>query len=357
MLWRRRNPQDVADQAEVDRIVETWHRTCEAIGLTDDRQTVTGTTHVVPRIDHVTLGPPIVLSVRLTHGMMPEDLIGQARRIARSMGAQGLRVEPRGFTHVLVTLLADDPLSEHYSDIPETGPIVVGRDESGQDVTVGRLPHTLIAGASGSGKSMGAYSLIIQSLRRGSVIRGVDPSNTTLRSLPGCITGTRDLGAVEAHLTSLTADMDRRMNALPWDADVLPICDRNPHTVIVMDEYPSLVRALESADKRTAAAIRGCVSRILCEGRKVNMAVVLIAQRPEANLIGGTERAQAGLRIAYRLDGADSLKLIMPDAVDQAAEHATAPAGVALVSSPGRPVARIRSPYLPYADYVRRIAA
>lgn len=362
MRWWSRNRTDAADQAEVDTIVETWHRCCESIGLTNDVDTVSGVTHVVPRIEYVRLGPPTVLTVRLTPGMLPEDITAQGRRIARSMGAVAIRVEARGFTHALVELLAVDPLAATVSlpAGPVTGPLLLGIDERGQDVTAERLPHMIAAGQTGSGKSAFAYSILSQLAERTTAgdpvtVTGIDPSAVTLRPFPGAVLGLSDPGRIEQKLSGLVAEMDRRLRAIPHDRDTLPVSERHPWTVIVLEEWPAVLRALDVLDKKRAAAVRSYVARLLAEARKVNLTVFMLAQRPEASIIGGAERAQLGMRVSFRLDGFESVKLLHPE-IDQATAtaHTTALPGVALLSTTGRPVQRIRAPYVPYAEYIER---
>lgn len=361
MFWRKRDPQEYADSLEVDRVVETWTRTCEAVGLTDDRDTVTGVTHVVPRIGHVTLGPPTVLSVRLCHGMLPEDISAQGRRIARSMGAHALRVEARGYSHALVTLLDSDPLAEPYSlpDGPMTGPVFLACDEQGADVLAdpADLGHVAVQGATGSGKSAFLYALLSQLAVRDDVeITGVDPSGILLRPFPGALLGLSDPAAVEAHVSGLVADMDRRIAQIPYDRDALDVADGL--RFIVFEEYPGLLRYLDAADPKIGKRVRALVARLLAEGRKAGIRVILVAQRAEATVIGSTERGQCSTRVSFRVDNTDAVRLLHPDAdPDTAAAHASAVPGVALLSSPGRPLSRVRAPWIGgYADYVRRVS-
>src|SRR5690606_11132981 len=145
-----------------------WERACIALGMSNNVDTVSGVTHVVPRIEYVVLGPPLRLTVRLTPGMIPEDIAAAGARLARSLGGVTLRVERRRLTHGIVTVLAEDPLGETFSGIPESGPILIGRNEQGQDVTLpyGSIPHSLVVGSTGSGKSSMSYALIAQCAAR-----------------------------------------------------------------------------------------------------------------------------------------------------------------------------------------------
>lgn len=365
MLFRRRDRQTAADQAEVDRIVDTWHRTCEAISLTHDVDTVSGVTHIVPRIEFVVLGPPTRLTVRLTPGMLPEDISAQGRRLARSMGAVGLRVEPRGLSHVIVELLDTDPLADTLPlpTGPIIGPLLLGHDEHGHGVTAhDPLPHLIAAGSTGSGKSSFAYSMLAQvsdRLKAGEPVRvsGIDPSSVLLRPFPGAVLGLSDPGRIERKLAELVAELDRRLTAIPHDRDTLPVSLTHPWHLIVLEEWPAVLKAADGFDKKLGTAVRAHVSRLLAESRKVRMSVFMLVQRPESALIGGFERAQLGLRVSFRID-AEGVKLLHPEADPAiAAEHTTAAPGVALLSTSGTPAQRIRAPFLSYGEYVGRVAA
>ncbi|MEQ3551168.1 FtsK/SpoIIIE domain-containing protein [Pseudonocardia nematodicida] len=317
-------------------------------------------THVVPRVEFVRLGPPTVLTVRLTPGMLPEDVTGQARRIARSMGAQSLRVEPRGYSHVLVTLLAEDPLATVLSLPvgPLSGPVALGSDEHGQDVTAepGDLGHIAVQGATGSGKSVFLYSLLSQLAERDNItVDGIDPSGILLRPFSHSVLGLPDPAIVEDRISRYVTEMDQRISRIPHDRDSLP--ESEGLRFLVFEEYPGLLRYLDAADSKIGKRVRSYVARLLAEGRKAGIRVVLVAQRSEASVVGSTERGQCSTRISLRVDNYDAVKLLHPDAdQDTAAAHASALPGVALVSSPGKPLTRIRSPFLSYSDYVSRVS-
>jgi S-DNA-T family DNA segregation ATPase FtsK/SpoIIIE len=364
MFWRR-DPGPSTDRLYVDRVTESWYRTCEALGLTHDVDTVTGTTHVVPRVEHVTIGPPTRLTVRLVPGMLPADISKAGPRLARSMGAFAIRVEPRGFTHALVELMPCDPLADTIPlpGGPITGPILLGVDEQGRDVSVADMPHTIAAGQTGSGKSLFAYSLLSQvaeRIRAGEPCRitGIDPSSVTLRPFPDAVLGLQDPARIERKLAGLVRELDDRLSAIPHDRDTLPVSHAHPWTLVVLEEWPAVLRALDVGDKKLANTVRSHVSRLLAEARKVRISVFILAQRPEANIIGGAERAQLGLRLSFRLDGPESVKLLHPEADPAvAAEHSTALPGVALLSTAGHPLQRIRAPFVPYSEFARRTAA
>src|SRR5690606_6814560 len=224
MLFRRRR-RPLLDEFEVDEIVTRWARACEGAGLVREVQTVSGPTVMPPRIVHVVLGPPRVLSVHLQPGMTVADVRQAAPRIAPHMGAYGLRVEPRGLGEwAVVTLLDSDPLADTYrAEVVDYGPILLGVAGHGRRVELPRLSHSILAGSTGSGKSVAAYGLLAQLHRRRDVlITGVDASGLLFRPMPEHrwrVSGLRDPHAVEKALADLVDEMDRRITAIPPDAD------------------------------------------------------------------------------------------------------------------------------------------
>ena len=96
---------------------------------------------------------------------------------------------------------------------------------------------------------------------------------------------------------------------------------------------------------------------LLAEVKERGFRLVLAAQRAEASIVGSAERAQCGGRLSFRVDSKDSIALLHPDGVDYAAEHTSSPPGIALCSWPGRPLTRLRGPYIgAYGDFVRAVS-
>ncbi len=366
---RGRHRADRHDLADVDALVLAWERAVLGAGFVRTVGTVTGPTVIVPRIVHVVLGPPAVLTVRLEPGQTVADLRALARRLAPHLAARTLRVEPVGVgDHARVTLLAVDPLAD---PLPLTaGPgVLLGRDEDGALLRVDphELPHLIVQGATRSGKSRWTYGLLAQlAAHPGVDVAGVDPSGLTLRPFTGTrharrqALGLADPGRVERVLGELVEEMDRRLSAMPAHLDVLPLEHGTPLLVAVLEEYPGLLRALDAdaADPKRGKRVRALVARLLAESHKVGLRVLLVAQRAEANIVGAAERAQCEGRLSFRTDTAEAVRLLHPDGDDLAAEHATAPPGVALLSWPGRPVGRLRAPHMPsYAAFAAAVTS
>jgi S-DNA-T family DNA segregation ATPase FtsK/SpoIIIE len=268
-----------------------------------------------------------------------------------------------------VELLTTDPLTDPFG-LPRVArafdaPILLVRDDQGEEINVPvhRLGHIAVQGQTGSGKSVFVYSILSQlasRLRAGFPlsIGGIDPSGILLRPFPRSILGLTDPGAVEGYLTEAVADMDRRIAAIPLNRDVLDITPDFPLRFVVLEEVPALYRWIDAVDTKAGKRVRALIARLLAEGRKACIRVVLIAQRAEAAILGGSERAQCSLRVSFRSDTVESVRLLHPDAdPDQAAMHSTALPGVALLSMPGRGLTRGRAPWISYARYVDGVSA
>lgn len=355
------------DAAQVDALALAWERAVLGAGFVRTVQTVTGPTVIPPRLTHVVLGPPAVLTVALEPGQTVPDLRALARRLAPHLGARMLRVDPLGVgDHARLTLLATDPLATPLPLTPGPG-VLLGRVEDGTTLRVepAELPHVIAQGATRSGKTRWLYGVLAQLAARPDVeVAGVDPSGLTLRPFIGTrhagrqVCGLGDLHRVEAVLTDLVTEMDRRLSAMPAHLDVLPLGPTAPLLAVVLEEYPGLLRALDTADLKQGKRVRALVARLLAESHKVGLRVLIVAQRAEANIVGAAERAQCEGRLSFRTDTAEALRLLHPDADDLAADHATAPPGVALVSWPARGTLRLRAPHLAsYAEYSAAITS
>lgn len=356
---RSTRAEQATDQAEVDRLAWTWRLVCEGAGLARTTPTVTGPTVTVPTLVHVVLGPPTVLTVALLAGQLATDVRACARRLAAGLGAAAVRVEPRGRSHVLVTLLDVDPLADVLAldDPGPPGTVWIGRAEDDRDLILDSwadAPHTVVQGVTRSGKSAFAYALLAQVARDPAVrVAGVDPTGLLLRPFAGTADagwqtiGLRDLPAIETLLTRLVTDMDDRITGLPADRDTADLSPALPCVLVVLEEWPGVLRALDAADPKIGKRVRPLVARLLAEGAKVGYRVVMLAQRAEAAVIGAFERAMCSLRISFRTDNRTSVELLHPGAdPDTADAHATALPGVALVTTPGEPLTRVRAPFL-----------
>lgn len=373
MLWnrpRRATNDLLRHHLEEGELRRAWRAACEGAGLCRTSDSVAGSSVRTPLVRGYVDGPPPVLLVELLPGQLPADVEAVALRLAPALGVARLRVTPCADMYVRVELLAEDPLNTtvELPSGPPTSGTFLGQDESGRPVT-GHwrdLIHAVVQGTTGSGKSNWMYATLLQAARdRGVLVAGCDPSGLLWRPFAGSrhagwqVSGLRDITAHADLLARLVDEMDTRVEAMPADRDSVTTGAALPLVLVVLEEYAGLLTAADQADPKVGKTIRAHVARLLAEGRKAGIRVVIVVQRAEAKVIGALERSQCALRISFRVDNRASVELLHPGvAPDVADEHATALAGVALVTMPGRALLRLRAPFLgPYVAYTTGVTA
>lgn len=207
-------------------------------------------------------------------------------------------------------------------------PVAIGKTITNETFVfdLAKLPHLLVAGATGQGKSVGLNAIITSLLykKHPAELKMVliDPKMVEfsiystiekhyLAKLPGeekaIIT---DVTKVTQTLTSLTIEMDERYELL-MKAGVRNIIEYNemfkkrklspknghkflPYIVIIIDEFGDLIM---TAGKE----IEMPIARIAQKARAVGMHLIIATQRPTTNIITGTIKANFPARMAFRV--------------------------------------------------------
>jgi len=358
-----------------------FREACQGLGLCQYVSVASGLTVRTPRVGEVRVGPPLSLTVELMAGQEPTDFTKKENgaRLAHSLGGHGLRVESVAGRWVRLVVLDRDPLADGFTlphhTVPTVGEqVLIGRSEDG--TTLGHAfvepGHLAAQGGTGGGKTAFLSGLLAQLGAADDVlVAGSDITGLLLgRVWDGTVhrehqtVGTHDIAAHAAQLERLVADMDHRLEHIPSRRDHITPTPTTPMIVVVLEEFPGLLRAADALPKpgkgqpTAGERIRSAVLRLLSEGRKAAFRVIMLAQRFEATAVaGGYARDQFALRVSFRVP-ADSLVMLHgEDARHLGAEHANAAPGVAYLSGLGRDCERIRVPHLgDYGDYCDRIA-
>jgi S-DNA-T family DNA segregation ATPase FtsK/SpoIIIE len=234
--------------------------------------------------------------------------------------------------------------------------------------------HLAIQGATRSGKSMTVNVLLAGLAGQPLILAGIDPTgilfnpwrdypNGELRHL-----GTLEMGAALEVLRRLVILMDDRVRYLMRsDLDQLNPDDRsNPVVLVVLEEYPGILAACASQDvvdgskqaERLEPLLKLCVRRLIQEGAKVNIRVLIISQRADAAIIDGPTRSNIGTRLSMRLDNRDAVAMLHPNApADLVALFPSFEPGVGVAEIPGRGMQLFKSDFLEYRDYVEHVRA
>lgn len=374
---KRRHRTELIEYAEY--LAAAFTDACAGAGLGQTTSSAAGMpVTLTPKVTHVELDDPVWVTVRLCDGMIAADLEKHADRIAECLGVQRIAIQPRRQGWVRVTVNPVDPLGndvarpQPLSTVHE--PMLFGRLESGEHLRRSLLDSTHIAvqGTNGSGKSVFCYNLLSQ-LAEASDVRvvGSDPSGLLLQPWATANNGWHALGtrSLEMHavvLERLVSGMDDRVANLPPGVDKVTVDEQTPLMVCVLEEYPGLLRAAQRHDdalnskdrgKRLLPRIQGAYARLLSEGRKAGIRLLIIAQRADADILGGYERGQVRLRFSFSVDTPDAVKMLHPSsAAEMAEQHMVAEPGIALVTAPGVQIDRMRAPdNYPFADYCAQI--
>lgn len=365
--WFARRRQDERDAERASALVRAFLATAANVGLCQDTESCAGIPGTAtPMVRHVRLGEDSDrLMVEVLPGQLVSDYQDKAAQLAEGLGGYRVIIKRRSHKVLSLDVLHHDPLAEQV--LPEPGPeLVLGSLESGQSMTVGleSMAHMIVQGSTRSGKSRFCYGLLVQLVERPDVlICGSDVTGLLLRPFQDTrhfdlqALGSADVTEHLAVLERLVAIMDDRIAKIPEDTDVYPCGVDDPYLFVVLEELPGLLRLAAAHDvsisnkaAKIAPRIRAAFGRLLAEGAKAGLRLLLVSQRADADIIGGFERAQAPLRISFAVDSRDAVRMLHPAAPDElVTAHLTALPSYALVSAPGLPCARLRAPFM--GDY------
>ena len=278
-----------------------------------------------------TIGPVVTLyEITPERGVRISKIRGLEDDIALSLKAIGVRVIApmlgRGTIGIEVPNLK--PCQVRLRDVVETPefqetdmelPVAVGRTATGTPFVadLAAMPHLLVGGATGQGKTVFLNCLIVSLLykKRPEELKfvlmdpkGVEfgiyerPGGACLARLPhgGCAVVTDADRALEA-LHSLCAEMDSRHKLLQ-EAGAGNLKEYNalhpdeclPYIVVVIDEFCDLILT-------AGREVERLIVRIAQSARAVGIHMVIATQRPTANIITGTVKANFPARAAFRV--------------------------------------------------------
>ena len=254
-------------------------------------------------------------------------------------------------------------------------PVVLGRCDDGRDLVIDLADssHIALQGQTRSGKSVLLYVLLVNLARLRNVrVVGIDPTGILLnpwQTRPGAesrVLGTADMAQAATALESVVGDMDQRIaDLLATDQDkMMDFTEGTPLVLVVLEEYPAALSAAEFEDAdmvrkagdRAATRIQRCVRRLIQEGAKVGIRVILVAQRMDAAIIGGAERSNLTCRISMRVDNMDALRMLHPNAGSELlAQVPYFTPGIGLVELPGQQIKVFKADNIDYSEYVARV--
>ena len=289
------------------------------------------------RIINVTRGPSVTrYEVELDKGVRLNKLTTIADDIALSLGASGVRIAAipgkisvvgievpnRAVTTVSLRDVID---SNEFSKAKSKSSFAVGKDIGGTNIigNIAKLPHMLIAGTTGSGKSVCMNSIIISLLYKASPddvkLIMIDPKMVELGIYNGIphllIPVVTDPKKAAGSLQWAVTEMMRRYKTMS-DAGVRDLESYNsivehedegrklPQVVVIIDELADLMLV-------AAKEVEESICRIAQMGRAAGIHLVIATQRPSADVITGLMKANIPSRIAFAVASAMESRIIL----------------------------------------------
>jgi DNA segregation ATPase FtsK/SpoIIIE, S-DNA-T family len=235
------------------------------------------------------------------------EIVGKVRDIEVHLGVPGLRFEQNGPLWLEVPKEKPDIVeAEFFLDYGEymDVPAIIGKTVEGEDLVLSmadsRTPHILIAGATGSGKSVCVNTIITGMIttkdRHDIGLALIDPKYVELAKfavVPHLIMPiANDPPDAVAMLDTLILEMNARYSGVGrrfWQTSL----------VLVVDEYADLVSRSRAIERKLVMLAQ--------KGRAAGIHIVLATQRPSVDVVTGAIKANFPVRIAFAVaQGVDS---------------------------------------------------
>lgn len=300
--------QDKADAGDVNANAQAIHDTFENFNIEVEMEGA----NIGPRVTQYTMKPPT--GVKLTkitalENNLALDLAAHSIRIEAPIpGKRAVGIEVPNVKSATVRM-SSILLAKEWQQSTSPLSFAIGKDISGTPIVadLAKMPHLLVAGQTGSGKSVMINDILTSMLYKNSPadlkLILVDPKQVELKpydEIPHLLTPviTEPEKCISA-LKWAVAEMERRYKALS-EVSKRNIVEYNnlkkeegmPYIVIVIDELADLMMM-------AARDVEALIVRIAQKARAVGIHLVLATQRPSVDVITGLIKANVPGRIAF----------------------------------------------------------
>lgn len=294
---------------------------------------------VQAKVLQVTKGPAITrYELQPMAGVKVSKIVNLADDIALNLAAQGVRIEaPIPGKAAIGIEIANRDIdmvsmrevleSDEFKNHPSKLAVALGKDISGTPVILdlAKMPHLLIAGQTGSGKSVCVNSIIT------SIMYKANPNEVKLLLVDPKVVELSVYNGIPHLDTPVVTKAKKAAGALSWavtemmqrydmfaEAKVREIKGYNayakqhdlplmPQVVIIIDELADLMMAAPSE-------VEDSICRLAQLARAAGMHLVIATQRPSVNVITGTIKANIPSRIAFAVSNAIDSRTILDSA-------------------------------------------
>ena len=295
---------------------------------------------VSAKVENVSVGPAITrYEVKPAEGVRVSKIANLADDIALSLAAQSIRIEAPipGKQAVGIEIPNKENEVVHLRDIIETEEFVnhksklalaLGKNVAGEAVIadVAKMPHVLIAGSTGSGKSVCINTLIT------SILYKAKPNEVKLLMVDPKVVELSVYNGIPHLLIPVVTDPKKAAGALSWavqemvnryslfaEKGVRDIKGYNaaiekeggtgklPQIVIIIDELADLMMV-------AAKEVEDAICRLAQMARAAGMHLVIATQRPSVDVITGIIKANIPSRIAFAVSSQVDSRTILDTA-------------------------------------------
>jgi S-DNA-T family DNA segregation ATPase FtsK/SpoIIIE len=235
--------------------------------------------------------------------------------------------------------------SNEFSQSPSMLTMGLGKDINGQPVVanLAKMPHLLVAGSTGMGKSVGLNAMIL------SVLYKATPEQVRIIMIDPKIVELSCYSDVPHLLTPVITDMNQAASALWWcvnemerrysllakfgvrniegfneklekaknrgaplldpsfkeetaeEGESAPELEPLPLIMLVIDEYADMLGALQQEDRTKAKRVEALIIRLAQKARAAGIHLIIATQRPSVDVITGLIKSNVPSRIAFKV--------------------------------------------------------
>lgn len=315
-------PPQKADRGDVNKIAQTIESTLQSFGIEAKVVEINLGPAVTQYALNIALGTKVSKVTALSNdlALATEAPTGQIRIEAPIPGRNlvGIEIPNRSLEIVpLRTMLASEVMTKNKSKLA----VSLGLDVSGNPILadIGKMPHVLIAGTTGSGKSVLINSFISSFLFRAAPSEVklilIDPKRVELTGYNG----------IPHLMTPVIVEIEKILAALKWAMDEMDRRYRKfaengvrnidsfnelsgfqayPYIVIIVDELADLMAF-------APVQVEDAIARLAQMARATGIHLVVSTQRPSVDVITGLIKANIPCRIAFNVSSMIDSRVII----------------------------------------------